>query len=317
MHENDISRRQFLGKSAILAGAGLISAHGCRAPQEPQETVNQQAVNQQPVAQKRTATDLVPLGSKGVKICRLGMGTGSAGGDVQRKLGQEGFTKLIRHAYDRGVRFFDTADMYKTHEMLREAIKELPREELWIQTKMMWDHPSVPDKPLEVLDRFRKELGTDYVDSLLIHCATQNNWHEELKRMMDAYSEAQDKKLIRLKGVSCHGLPALTRATEVDWVDVHLARVNPQGKRCDGAFSKWDQPGDVPAFTKELKAMHDKGRGIIGMKIMGNGEFKSPEDREKSVQFAMKCGYVDAVIIGFGSTAELDEAIERINRALA
>src|SRR5262245_39474547 len=204
MHENDISRRQFLGKSAAIAGAGLVSTYGSVAfPLGPSEEAPKTAT------QKRTATDLVPLGKKGLKICRLGMGTGSAGGDVQRKLGQEGFTKLIRYAYERGVKFFDTADMYKTHEMLREAIKGLPREELWIQTKMMLDHPSVPEKPLEVLDRFRKELGTDYVDSLLIHCATQNNWHEELKRMMDAYSEAQEKKLIRLKGVSCHGLPAL------------------------------------------------------------------------------------------------------------
>lgn len=308
MNEKDISRRQFLEKSAALTGAGLLTTYGAQAAEETAKSG---------ASLKRTATDLVPLGKKGYKVTRLGMGTGSAGGDVQRKLGQEGFTKLIHYAYDHGIKFIDTADMYHTHEMVREAIKGLPREELWIQSKMMWDHPSVPEKPLELLDRFRKELGVDYIDSLLIHCATENNWHEQLKGMMDAYSEAQEKKLIRLKGVSCHGLPALTRATEVDWIDVHLARVNPQGKRCDGTFSKWDQPGNVPAFTKELKAMHDKGRGIIGMKIMGNGEFKTAEDREKSVQFVMKCGFVDAVIIGFGSTAEVDESLERINRALA
>ena len=134
--------------------------------------------------------------------------------------------------------------------MVREAIKGIPRDKLWIQTKMMWDRPSPPQKPLEVLDRFRKELGVDYVDSLLIHCATMNTWHEDLKGMMEAFSEAEEKKLIRTKGVSCHGLPALTRALEVDWVDVHLARVNPQGKRVDGTFGKWDEPGNVPEATR-------------------------------------------------------------------
>ncbi|HVR74537.1 MAG TPA: aldo/keto reductase, partial [Planctomycetota bacterium] len=155
---NPISRRRFLSSTAALAGAGMLSG----------------AALADDAKAKRTATDLVPLGKKKLMISRLGIGTGSAGGDVQRQLGQEGFTRLIRHAYDRGVTFIDTADMYKTHEMVREAVKGLPRDKLWIQTKMMWDRPSPPEKPLEVLDRFRKELGVDYVDSLLIHCATMN-----------------------------------------------------------------------------------------------------------------------------------------------
>jgi predicted aldo/keto reductase-like oxidoreductase len=306
-HENagpdrsGMNRREFLGRSAAIAGAALI------APQAGNTAEGG----------KRTATDKVPLGKKGLKICRLGIGTGSSGGDVQRKLGQEGFTKLIRHCYDRGVTFIDTADMYKTHEMVREAIRGLPRESLWIQTKMMWDRPSPPEKPLEVLDRFRKELGVDYVDSLLIHCATKNTWHEDLRRMMDGFDEAQEKKLVRMKGVSCHGLPALTRSTEMDWVEVQLARVNPQGRHVDGAFGKWEEPGDTDKAFKNLKAMHEKGRGILAMKIIGNGDFKQAPDREKSIRFAMNCGFVDAIVVGLASPAEVDEAIERMNRALA
>jgi predicted aldo/keto reductase-like oxidoreductase len=300
MDRSAINRREFLGWSAAIAGAALVA---------PQSGIAEGA--------KRTATDKVPLGKKGLKISRLGIGTGSSGGDVQRKLGQEGFTKLIRHAYDRGVTFIDTADMYKTHEMVREAIRGIPRESLWIQTKMMWDRPSPPEKPLEVLDRFRKELGVDYVDSLLIHCATKNTWHEDLRRMMDAFDEAQEKKLVRMKGVSCHGLPALTRSTEMDWVEVQLARVNPQGRHVDGAFGKWEEPGDTDKAFKNLKTMHEKGRGILAMKIIGNGDFKGEADREKSIRFAMNCGFVDAIVVGLASPAEVDEAIERMNRALA
>jgi predicted aldo/keto reductase-like oxidoreductase len=171
-----------------------------------------------------------------------------------------------------------------------------------------------------VLDRYRLELGVDYFDSVLSHYATTNNWHEERRRVLDALEEAKEKKIIRSHGVSCHGLPALTRATQLNWVDVHLVRINPQGRHIDGPTYQWNANGyesTLPQVTKEIKAMRAKGRGIIGMKLIGNGDFKNPEDREKSIRFAMQCGLLDAVVIGFASTAEIDEAIERMNRALA
>lgn len=295
-----ISRRQFIQTSAALAGAAAI------APLTPTSP-----------AAALTATDLVPLGKKGLKICRLGMGTGSNGGQVQRDLGQQGFNRLVRHAYDRGVTYIDTADAYRTHGMIREAIRELPREKLWIQTKMPWNKPEFINQTLQTLDRYRKELGTDYIDSLLIHCTTKPTWKADLRPMMDAFDEAQAKGWIRMKGVSCHGLPALQCATDVNWVEVQLARVNPQGRHVDGKDGTWAEPGHVPAAVKEIKAMHDKGRGIIGMKLVGNGDFKNPADREQALRYAMTCGFVDSVVIGFGTTAEIDEAIERMNRALA
>jgi hypothetical protein len=247
-------------------------------------------------------------------LSRLGIGTGSNGGKVQRDLGQEGFTRLLRHAFDRGITYIDTAQNYKNHEMIREAIKGLPREKFFIQTKM----PGVPEKPLEVLDRYRKELATDYLDSLLVHCATTNTWDEDRKRLLDAFGEAQARKLIRAKGVSCHGLPGLTRATQVDWVDVHLVRINPQARHTDGPSPKWGDPipEGIAPVVREIKAMRAKGRGIIGMKLIGNGDFTNPDDREKSIRFAMQSGLLDAVVIGFASPAQVDEAIERINRAL-
>jgi len=294
------SRREFLQRSAVLTSAAFA------APRLFAEAA----------APKPTAADQVVLGKSGVKISRLGMGTGSNNGAVQRRLGQEGFTKLIRHGYDQGLTYIDTADNYGTHKFVAQAIKGLSREKLFIQTKMWWMR-GVPEKPLAVLDRFRRELDTDYVDSLLIHCATESTWPDDLRRMMDAFAEAQDKKLIRLKGVSCHGLPALRAATGQDWVNVHLARINPQGRHVDGVTGEWNEPGDVPAALREIKAMHAKGRGVIGMKLIGNGDFRNPDDREKAMRFAMSCKFVDAVVIGFGSIAELDESIERMNRVLA
>ena len=300
MKQDQLNRRQFLCRSAALAGVALL------APA---------ALNAVP-AKKLTASDQVTLGKTGLKLSRLGIGTGSNSGKVQRDLGREGFARLIRYAYDQGITYIDTAQSYQTHEFIRDAIKGLPREKLFIQTKM----PDTPEKPLEVLDRYRKELGVEYLDSGLSHYATTNDWDDQRRRVLDTLDEAKQKQIIRGKGVSCHGLPALTRATLVDWVDVQLVRLNPQGRHVDGPTFKWN-PGvnetTLPDVVKEIQAMRAKGRGIIGMKLIGNGEFTSPEDREKSIRYAMQCGLLDAAVIGFASTAEVDEAIARINRALA
>jgi hypothetical protein len=133
---------------------------------------------------------------------------------------------------------------------------------------------------------------------------------------MDAFSEAKERKLIRVKGVSCHGMPALTRATQEDWVDVHLARVNPQAHHMDGVDGTFNEPGNFAAATAQIRDMHRKGRGVIGMKMIGNGDFTNPQDREKAIRYAMTCGFVDAIVIGFASPAEIDEAMVRMNAAL-
>lgn len=301
MHRKQISRRQFIRDTAALAGGVLLSS--CAL--EP-------AAGKSPP----TAVDQVPLGKTGLKLSRLGLGAGSIGGSIQRNLGAEKFNRLVRYAYDRGITYIDTADNYKTHTMVRDAIKDLPREKLFIQSKM----PGVPEKPLEVLDRYRKELGVDYIDSLLTHCAVTKDWEEQRKRTLDALEEAKDKQIIRAHGVSCHSLPALTKAAQLKWVNVNLVRINPQGAHVDTPAEKWDAKSNkshVPPVLEQIKVMHKNGHGVIGMKIIGNGDFTNPDDREKSIRFAMQPGLLDAVVIGFKNNAEIDEAIMCINRALA
>ncbi len=302
--DRPIGRREFVLKTlaGTAAAAGAIPALGA-------EDTSREA------KAKRSAIDRVVLGKSGVKPTRLGIGTGSNGGAVQREIGQESFTRLLRHAYDRGVRFIDTADMYRIHEMVGKAIKDLPRGELVIQSKMMWE-PIQPPKPLEVLDRFRKELGVETIDILLIHCAQRKNWPEDLKRMRDAFSEAKEKGIIRAHGVSCHGLPALREVAACGWVDVNLARCNHRGHHMDGATGKWSEASIQDDAVAELKKIHTAGKGVIGMKIVGNGDFKEAADREKSVRYAMTAPFIDAVVIGVKSPAEVDEAIDRLDRAL-
>ena len=302
MKRHELDRRQFLQTSAAVAGTAMLSRWG----------LTQAAAGE---AAKRTAADQVPLGKTGLKLSRLGIGTGSNSGREQLELGKEGFIKLIHYGYDQGLTYIDAAQMYKTFDWIGDAIKGLPREKLFIQSKVAGQ----PDDVLAAIDKHRKTFDTDYVDSLLIHCMVKGKWTDDMKRVMDGFNQAKDKKWIRAKGVSCHSLPALRDAAASDWPEVHLVRVNPQGIATDSQDISWDYTAshDIAPVMQEIKTLHDKGRGVIGMKIIGDGAFKNPEDREKSIRFAMACKDIDAVVIGFTSTQQIDEAIERINRALA
>lgn len=298
MHNKEITRRRFIEKTAALAGGILLSPLAARA------------------AAKKTAVDQVTLGQTGIRLSRLGIGCGTHGGRVQQQLGQDGFNRLIRYAYDQGITYIDIARSYRTHGMLREAIRGLPREKLFILTKM----GGSPDKPFENIDQYRKDYDVDYLDCVLVHCATTPDWDERRKRVLEAMEQAKARKIIRAHGVSCHSLPALKRAVEIDFVDVHLVRLNPQGVHMDTPAENWNAVSNashVAGVMEQMAAMRDKRRGVIGMKVIGEGDFTNAEDRKKAIRFVMQSGLTDAVTIGFKSPAEIDEAIQRINSALA
>lgn len=296
-----LNRRQFLKTSTALAGTVLLSPWA----------LGENSAS--PAKVVRTATDQVTLGKTGIKLSRLGFGTGSDNGYIQTAEGRNAFIDLIHYSYDRGITYIDTAESYQTFGLIADAIKGLPREKLFIQSKM----DGRPQDALAVIDQHRKTFNTDYVDSLLVHCMTSGQWTDNWKRVMDAFDEAQQRKWIRAKGVSCHSLPALRAAVDSDWTEVHLVRVNPQGAYTDSEGNSWGaHRHDIAPVMQQIKIMHAKGRGVIGMKICGNGTFTSPADREKSIRFAMSQPEIDAVVIGFKNRQEIDEAIERINRAL-
>ena len=296
------TRRQFLKQSALAAGALALATDNLLCAE---------------AAAKRTAADVVPLGNTGVKLSRLIMGTGSNNGHIQAALGKQGFIDLVHYAYDHGVRGFDCSEHYATFPWLADAIKGLPRETIFIQSKI----DRAPADVLAAIDAHRKMYQTDYVDSILVHCMVQPGWTEKWQPALDGFDQAKAKGMIRAKGVSCHSLPALRTAVASDWTEVHLVRVNPQGRRMDGEdASVWSPDSadrEIAPVLAELKNMRAKGRGVIGMKIIGDGTFTDPEDREKSIRFAMARPELDAIVIGFKSPAEIDEAIGRMNRALA
>lgn len=297
MKTNPLSRREFLGRSAVALGTALLAPAGLAAP-------------------KRTHADRVALGRTGLTCSRLGFGAGSNSGNIQKALGREGFNDLIKYAYDQGITYIDCAQSYATFDWVGGAIKGLPREKIFLQSKI----GGQPEKVMEVIDRHRKVYDTDYIDSLLIHCMVKDNWTDQMKRIMDGFSAAQEKKWIRAKGVSCHSLPALTSSAASDWTQVHLVRLNPQGAWVDTPVQDWNAPSgpeNVPPVVEQIKQARAKGHGILGMKLIGNGEFTKAEDREKAIRYVMRSNLCDAVVIGFKSRGEIDEAIERIDRALA
>ena len=292
----ELTRREFL---AGTVAAGIAAGTVGRLAAAP--------------AARKTATDWVPLGNSGVKVTRLAFGTGSWGGRTQRELGQEEFTKLVRHAYDRGIRFFETADAYTgMPQMLATALKGVPRDTYRLMTKA---RTRGTESPQDTLDRFRRELGTEYIDIVLVHCVRVPDWADATKALRDGLDEAKQKQIIHAHGASCHGLlPLRTFASEAKWLDVALLRVNPVGVKMDTLKqTDTDDLGDVNEVVGHVKSIHATGTGVIGMKIMGEGQFKTPEQRDASVKFVMGLGTVDAITIGYKSPAEVDEAIERVN----
>ena len=266
-------------------------------------------------AARRSATDWVTLGKSDVKVTRLAFGTGTHGGRIQRELGQKDFTRLVRHAYERGIRFFESADNYdQMHEMLAEALKGIPRENYRLMTKLRWQNLAREGyKPMDDIERFRRELNSDYFDIFLLHNVKTNTWPKDLEPLRDALSEAKHKQLIRCHGCSGHGLLPIRAYPGNSWMDVALMRVNHDGTRMDNLRDEAGVPGVREEVLPTIEKVHAQGTGVLGMKIMGEGKFITPEQRDASIKFVMQFGKVDAVTIGFKSTAEIDEAIERMN----
>lgn len=254
---------------------------------------------------KKSAQDRILLGPAKVPVSRLAMGTGTNGvggsSNQTKKLGFKGVSELFRAAFDQGVFFWDSADQYGSHPHLKEALKTVPRDKVTILSKTR--ATTAADMRAD-LDRFRREIGTDYIDILLMHCMMDSDWDVRMKGVMDVISEAKEKGIIRTKGVSCHTLGALKTAAKSPWVEVDLARFNPAGAAMD------DKPEVVAEVLKQMKA---QGKGIIGMKVLGAGKLRTKAD--EAIQWHLAQGLTDAFTIGSESRAELEDLLTKIPAA--
>ena len=265
-------------------------------------------------AARQTATDWVTLGKSGVKVTRLAFGTGSFSGKVQRELGQEGFTRLVRYAYDQGIRFFETAESYgDMHRMLGVALKGIPRESYRIMSKVTTREGV---NPQEKIDELRKLANTDYFDVLLLHWQHTGTWPKDSHRWQDGILEAESKKAVVSHGASVHGLPALRQVPGNKWLEIAMIRMNHKGTRMDAEDYSTDGLGNVSEVVTHVKQVRKEGMGVISMKLVGEGTFNR-EDRKAAMKFAFKNAGVDSVTVGYKNTAEIDEAIENLNLALA
>src|SRR3954471_13674973 len=286
-------RREFLVRTATAPGAAWLSSKSIFS-----------ALAEQTLDKKFSASDTVTLGSTGIKTSRLAMGTGTVGSghhSHQTALGIQGLSNLLLNGYDNGLRFFDSADAYGSHPHVAEALKHIPRDKVTVLTKSWSRNPA---EMRADLDRFRKELGTDYLDIVLMHCLTEGDWTDRYKGVMDVLSEAKQKGIIRAHGCSCHSIEALRAAAASPWVEVDLARVNPIGSHMDA------DPATVISVLKQMKA---SGKAVVGMKILGQGDMRDRQD--EALRFALGLGILDAFTIGAESRAEQEDLIRRIAAA--
>jgi 1-deoxyxylulose-5-phosphate synthase len=255
----------------------------------------------------------VKFGETGLSVPLLALGTGSRGGrreSNQTRLGINNFVALARHAHERGIKFFDMADSYGSHTFVREFIKEVPREKTTLLTKI-WteDNSWYKAEPVEKsLDRFRIETKSDYFDIVLLHCLMNGNWTEEKKPYMESLSKAKQKGIVKTVGVSCHNWDAMVEAVNDPWVDVILARINPFGSSMD----------NTPEKVMDLLALARKnGKGIIGMKIFGNGKNVSEIERQQSLTYVLKSGNVHCLTLGLESKEQVNDAVNRVSKIIS
>jgi predicted aldo/keto reductase-like oxidoreductase len=265
-------------------------------------------------APRGSATDLVTLGRTGVKVSRLAFGTGTVSGRVQRELGQDGFTRLVRHAYDSGIRFFETAESYgEMHKMLGIALKGLPRDSYQLMSKVTTREGV---DPRQKFDELRTLANTEYFDIMLLHWQHTATWPADTARWQDAILEVQSRKVVLSHGASVHGLPALRKVPGNDWLQVAMIRVNHTGKSMDAEDYATQGLGNVPEVVSRVQEVRKKGLGVISMKLAGEGTFDR-EDRRQAMRFAFRDAGVDCVTVGYKAPGEIDEAIENLNLALA
>jgi aryl-alcohol dehydrogenase-like predicted oxidoreductase len=290
------SRREFLKTgfaAATLVGAGSLPLGAAR----------------------ETATDWVTLGKSGVKVTRLAFGTGTFSGRVQRELGQEQFTKLVRYAYDRGIRFFETAESYTDmHRMLGVALTGIPRDSYRLMSKVT-THAGVD--PAEKIDELRKLANTDYFDVLLLHYQRSATWPTDTLRWQDGIAEAQARHAVVGRGASVHGLPALRQFPGNEWLQIAMIRMNHKGTHMDTEVPDTHELGNVGEVVTHVQQVRQQGMGVISMKLVGEGLFTTREDRQAAMKFAFRHAGVDCVTVGYKNTQEIDEAMENVNLALA
>jgi aryl-alcohol dehydrogenase-like predicted oxidoreductase len=291
-----VQRRQFLKQSALGVGGLLLAGRAARGAESGGAAA---AGKYDPYAK-------VSLGKSGLKVSRFCLGTGMRGGNRQSnhtRMGREKFEGLLKGAYDRGVRFFDLADLYGTHSYVMPALKGCPRDSFALVSKIWFGGGGIPDRERPsaevVVQRFLKEIGTDYIDLVLLHCVTSGSWPAELRSYMDSLAKLKEKGVIRAHGVSCHSLEALKAVVSEPWVDSVHARINPFGMSMDGS------PEMVAPM---LEKIHAAGKGVVGMKIVGEGRLRNdPAKRQESIQYVLGLKTVDVLAVGCESLAEVDD----------
>lgn len=291
MRMKKMQRREFIRHAGYGVGAAWLASN----------SLARAAFMSEPLPQKFAASDTVTLGNTGIKTSRLAMGTGTVGSghhSNQTALGVAGLAAVLLNGYEQGLRFFDAADAYGSHPHVAEALKHVPRDKVTVLTKT-WSRDAASARA--DLDRFRKELGTDYLDICLMHCVTDGDWTEKYRGVMDVFSEAKQKGIIRSHGCSCHSIEALRAAAKSPWVEVDLVRINPIGSHMDA------DPATVISVLKEMGAA---GKGIVGMKILGQGDLRGKQD--EALKYALSLGLLDAFTIGAESKAEQNDLVRRI-----
>lgn len=236
-------------------------------------------------------------GRTGLRVSRLCFGTGQFQ-ESRFNLTPEQGAVLLQHAYLLGVTFFDLAIGYGTHPHMGLALREIPRASVVIQSKT--DAKTAAEARTEI-EQIIRELGSDYVDVLLLHGVSSAEDFAEREEALAELVRAKREGYVRFVGASTHIYTgsALASCVADPRIEVILALANKGGFGLVG--------GDYPTHLAMLRQARVAGKAVCGMKVLGEGNLA--DEAEEHMRYCFTIPEIDAVDLGMASLAHVDMAV--------
>lgn len=240
------------------------------------------------------------LGNTGIQVSRLCFGSLTMT-PFQAGLSIEDGAYLIEYAYNKGINFIDTAEIYENYEYIKTALKGIKREDFVITTKT---YAYTKEMAKESLELALRELDTDYIDIFLLHEQESIHTIRGHFEAIEYFLKAKEEGKIRSIGLSTHRISGAAAAREVKEIEILHPIFNKYGIGI--------QDGNVEEMLEEINKVNSLGKGIYAMKPLGGGHLI--KEAESAFNYVKSIESIHSIAIGMQSIEEIDANISLMEK---
>lgn len=242
----------------------------------------------------------VKLGNTDIEVSRICFGSLTMT-PFQAGLSVKEGAYLIEYAYNKGINFIDTAEIYGNYDYIKNALKAIGRDNYVIATKT---YAYTEELAKESLELALKELDTDYIDIFLLHEQESIHTVRGHFQAIEYFLKAKKEGKIRSIGISTHRISGAIAAKEVEEIEIIHPIFNKLGIGI--------QDGTVEEMLSEIEEIHRKGKGVYAMKPLGGGHLI--KDVESAFNYVKSIDAIDSIAIGMQSIDEIDANIHLLEK---